>query len=169
MFKVKGQQGTADRRAKQNEELAQFNTDRSYQYLPNQKRDQMVRPSHCVRVNVWFVVANFGMMIDHHLFSDIQYISRMECMQAAVQIQIETLKKKRPDAKVALITFATEVTIIGDGSHTGSTIVAGDKLNDLEKLMAVADKLDVSKLKAIKISEEALSNHLFSLSEGMHS
>jgi hypothetical protein len=39
---------------------------------------------------------------------NVTYVSRMQCMQAAVSIQIEEILKQNPQKKVVLITFNDE-------------------------------------------------------------
>ena len=70
----------------------------------------------------------------------VTYVSRLECVQAAIESQIQELKKSKPNVKVGLVTFNNEVKIIGDGKCSEDTI-AGDRLNDFEKCKtAVADR-----------------------------
>ena len=47
---------------------------------------------------------------------DVQYVSRLQCVQAAVEYQIETLAKKSPNVKVGVVVFNSEVTCLGDGT-----------------------------------------------------
>jgi len=84
----------------------------------------------------------------------------MECMQAAVQIQLEDIKTKHPTKRVALITFATDVHIYGDAS-TEPLVVAGDKLNSEKDLEALCAKLNVDHLQPVEKSFENLSKVLF--------
>lgn len=63
------------------------------------------------------------------------YISRLECVQAAVKRQLERIQLEHPNQKVVLVTFNNEVTILGDGSQIPIT-VAGDKLWDYDCLLS---------------------------------
>jgi len=97
---------------------------------------------------------------------DITYISRMECMQAAIQIQLEEIKKAHPKKRVALISFNNEVNIIGDGSPTYSEIiVAGDKLSEFDNLFTIGTEFNISNLQEISESKEALTQRVFRLKE----
>lgn len=58
---------------------------------------------------------------------DSTWVSRLQCVQAAVEAQITALAVSEPETKVALVTFNSEVTIIGDGIQE-PVHVAGDKL-----------------------------------------
>lgn len=70
----------------------------------------------------------------------VTYVSRLECVQAAIEAQIQELKKNKPNVKVGLVTFNNEVKVLGDGSCAEETI-AGDRLDDFEKCKtAVGDQ-----------------------------
>ena len=85
------------------------------------------------------------------------YISRLECVQAAVKRssslpgissslyrlhctlhwcrQLERIRLEHPNQMVVLVTFNNEVTIMGDGSQIPIT-VTGDKLWDYDRLLS---------------------------------
>ena len=67
------------------------------------------------------------------------YVSRMQCVQAAIDQQISEIQAAAPKKKVGLVTFNNEVTIIGDGAMVPKTL-AGDKLFDFDGLMLAAEK-----------------------------
>lgn len=46
----------------------------------------------------------------------VQYVSRLQCVQAAIESQIEEMAKVLPNRKIAIITFSSEVSILGDGT-----------------------------------------------------
>jgi hypothetical protein len=93
---------------------------------------------------------------------DVTYVSRLQCVQAAIHSQIEELVKERPNAKVALVTFNNEVTLIGDGSKD-ATVITGDKLNNYDQLLAIGNGYKVDK--TIRESAKALEQKLFGLEE----
>uniref|UniRef100_A0A6B2L0L5 VWFA domain-containing protein n=1 Tax=Arcella intermedia TaxID=1963864 RepID=A0A6B2L0L5_9EUKA len=98
--------------------------------------------------------------------SDIQYVSRMECMQAAIQIQLEELSKAQPNCRVSLITFNDDVNVIGDGFLDDQRlVVTGDKLNHQEVLLEAGKKIDIKKLKPVSQSKERIAEQLFVLKE----
>merc|ERR1719361_1389651 len=110
---------------------------------------------------------DLSQFIDHnanHLnrANDVQYVSRLQCVQTAVDEQIEAISKSHPHYKLGLVTFNNEVTVIGDGVSNQVT-VAGDKLNDLDKLKEIGSGCNVEK----KVGEcrEKLSKALWSLKE----
>jgi hypothetical protein len=41
-------------------------------------------------------------------------VSRKQCVIAAIESQLEEMKKKNPNRKVGVITFNNEVLVIGD-------------------------------------------------------
>jgi len=63
----------------------------------------------------------------------VTYVSRMQCVQAAVQTQIEQMQNGAKDRKVGVVTFNNEVNVLGDGTKDPQTIT-GDKLNNFEWL-----------------------------------
>jgi len=46
----------------------------------------------------------------------VTYVSRLQCVQSAIDSQLESMGKTNPDRKVGLVTFNNEVTVIGDGT-----------------------------------------------------
>ena len=55
------------------------------------------------------------------------YVSRLQCVQSAIDSQLENMQKNNAERKIGLVTFNNEVTIIGDGTQAPQT-VTGDKL-----------------------------------------
>ena len=48
-----------------------------------------------------------------------QYISRMQCMKAGIDMQLEEMYKSHPNKRVILIVFNGDVTIIGMRKRDG--------------------------------------------------
>jgi hypothetical protein len=61
----------------------------------------------------------------------VTYISRMQCVQASIESQLEEMARACPERKVGIVTFNSDVTIIGDGTTDPYTL-AGDKLNSFQ-------------------------------------
>ena len=59
------------------------------------------------------------------------WISRKQCVVAAIEKQLQEMKASNPNKKVGLITYNNEVLLIGDGLKVPETI-AGDKLNSFD-------------------------------------
>ena len=55
------------------------------------------------------------------------WVSRRQCVLAAIESQINDLKNNNPKKKVGIVTFNNEVIIIGDGTEDPE-IITGDKL-----------------------------------------
>lgn len=78
----------------------------------------------------------------------ITYVSRKQCVMAAIENQLTDMKAKDPNKKVGLITFNNEVVVFGDCKKDPLHIV-GDKLNKFNDVVA-----DMSNVKV----EEPLRN-----------
>jgi hypothetical protein len=120
------------------------------------------------------------------------YISRLECMQAAVDTHLQRLKVQNPSKKVVLITFNNEVhrhsplntltlllysdtcacapfppfqvTIVGDGSGVGK-VVTGDRLSEFDELFKVGSEVDIHALRTIEESLADVSQKVAQLQE----
>jgi hypothetical protein len=66
---------------------------------------------------------------------NITYVSRLQCVQAAVDAQLKMLEKDHPDWTVGLITFNSDVTIYADGSKEPQ-VIAGSRLDNWEECIA---------------------------------
>jgi len=64
----------------------------------------------------------------------VTYVSRMQCLQGAIDQQITDMSNGAQDRHVGIVTFNNEVTVIGDGLLPAQT-VTGDKLNDYDWLI----------------------------------
>ncbi len=60
-----------------------------------------------------------------------KYISRKNCVLAAIEEQLLEQKKMYPNRKIGLVIFGNDVQIIGDGSQV-PIVIAGDKLQKQE-------------------------------------
>lgn len=61
------------------------------------------------------------------------YVSRIQCVKAAIDSQINDMANGAQDRKIGIVTFNHEVQVIGDGTKEPMTI-AGDKLNNFDYL-----------------------------------
>ncbi|KNC53636.1 circularly permutated Ras protein 1 [Thecamonas trahens ATCC 50062] len=89
------------------------------------------------------------------------YISRLQCMQAAVETQIETLAATEPAVRAGLVTFASDVKVVGDAAAAEHTI-AGDHLDDYDHCLSAAAELPlgapvVDSAPALRAKLDALS------------
>lgn len=93
----------------------------------------------------------------------VTYITRLQCVQAAIVNQIEAIANTYPNKRVSVITFNNEVTLLGDGAQIPS-IITGDKLYDYQALFQSGEGYAMNK--PIKEAKDSLVNKLFSLEEG---
>ena len=68
----------------------------------------------------------------------INLLSRLECVKAAINSQIENMKVASASKKVGLVTFESYVNIIGDGTQKPTIIKENDMLNNFESLLETA-------------------------------
>lgn len=68
---------------------------------------------------------------------DITYVSRLECVQGAIESQLKEMKLGTPNRKVGLVSFNSEVRVIGDGRS--EEIIAGDRLHSHDYLNRTFD------------------------------
>eukprot|EP00211_Chloroparvula_japonica_P004689 CAMPEP_0119128714 /NCGR_PEP_ID=MMETSP1310-20130426/6756_1 /TAXON_ID=464262 /ORGANISM="Genus nov. species nov., Strain RCC2339" /LENGTH=613 /DNA_ID=CAMNT_0007119079 /DNA_START=17 /DNA_END=1855 /DNA_ORIENTATION=+ len=97
---------------------------------------------------------------------DKSYISRMECMKLAVDTQLKRLVVKYPTKKVAVITFSSDVVVVGDGSGVPETIT-GDMLEDFDALRKRGRKYrDGEGVKTVEKSGGDLAKAVEKMEEG---
>ena len=85
-------------------------------------------------------------------------------MQAAVDHQLKQMSERNPQRHVGLVTFGSEVQIIGDGT-TDVLTIAGDRLNNRADIVAAVEARDNCISRDIKSTSQALSAKLFALEE----
>jgi hypothetical protein len=103
---------------------------------------------------------------DQHLPRErrnVSYISRLQCVQAAVDAQIEELNKLYPNRRVVLVSFNNEVTVWdASGAHN----VSGDKLNNFELLRDISSLFNADLDLPLSETRKRLSDQVFALEEG---
>ena len=62
-------------------------------------------------------------------------VSRLQCMQTAIVSQILAMSRDNPSQRMGLVTFNTNVTVVGDGTQT-PVMITGEDLDDKDLLMA---------------------------------
>lgn len=92
------------------------------------------------------------------------YISRLACVKAALDLHLNRLRKQHPNKRMCLIVFASEVTIVGDGSGA-PTVIAGDKLSNYQALLGSGRDFNAEALKPA-CESLALSDKIRALQEG---
>lgn len=48
---------------------------------------------------------------------NVTYVSRLQCVQAAIDSQLKEMSFGTPERKIGVVTFNHEVTVIGDGTQ----------------------------------------------------
>lgn len=93
----------------------------------------------------------------HQQANQSRYVSRLECVKAAVAIQLTELSRAHPNRRVMLITFSDRVIIHGDASKKFSkTVVMGDKLERMETLEKIGNEIELEALSDVESSKENL-------------
>lgn len=98
---------------------------------------------------------------------DTTWVSRLQCVQAAVDEQLGAMATQHPNRRVGLVAFNNDVTAHGDGvSTTTPAVLAGDLLGDFDKIVAKGRELGATMLeKSVKETREKLSDAVFKLQE----
>eukprot|EP01126_Amoeba_proteus_P021701 TRINITY_DN2209_c0_g1_i2.p1 TRINITY_DN2209_c0_g1~~TRINITY_DN2209_c0_g1_i2.p1 ORF type:complete len:574 (-),score=157.19 TRINITY_DN2209_c0_g1_i2:286-2007(-) len=113
-----------------------------------------------------FIETRNGELADQFLPNqarNVTYVSRLQCVQAAVSDQIERMAKENPNKRVAIVTFGNDITIfLPDGR---SHVVTGDHLYDYDYLLSCVDRLKIDLHRGVKETEQELINHVVGLSE----
>ncbi|KAH3745950.1 circularly permutated Ras protein 1 [Pelomyxa schiedti] len=95
-------------------------------------------------------------------FTGVTHVSRLQCLQIAVEQQMERVARESPDKKIGLISFSNDVTLIGDGKQS-PVVVAGDTLNSWESLMTCGKDFKIGA--RIRESQRDLAKRLWELEE----
>ena len=104
---------------------------------------------------------------DQFAFNDrnVTYVSRLQCVQAAIEAQLIDMKNEKSKRKVGLVSFNGDVNIIGDGSQVPQ-VISGDKLNNYEYLLENGQKIVKTHMQqGIDSTEKQLNEKLFALEE----
>ncbi|XP_078665368.1 circularly permutated Ras protein 1-like [Branchiostoma floridae x Branchiostoma belcheri] len=95
-----------------------------------------------------------------------EYVTRLECMTAAIARHLERLELDTPDRQVAIATFQSHVQLFGDGRYP-PTDVTGDTLNSYDGLISTGrDLAEKFELQPIKDSLGTLKEKVSELSAG---
>ena len=96
---------------------------------------------------------------------NLTYVSRLECVQAAIESQLNDLFLINPNQKVGIVAFNNEVRVIGDGTH--EEVIAGDKLFDYSAIKKFCeDRSHYFVTKNISQTVQNLKEKVIRLEEG---
>lgn len=77
----------------------------------------------------------------------VTHVSRLQCVQSAVEQQIEKVAREHPNKHVGLITFNNDVTLVGDGK-VEPVVVTGDHLNSYEELNRIGTNFKLNHVRS---------------------
>lgn len=93
------------------------------------------------------------------------WVSRLQCVQAAIDSQISMMASGADQRKIGIVTFNNEVTVIGDG-HKDPQTITGDHLFNFEYLEQNGKTQGAERLtNPVKTSKEKLLQKLASIEE----
>jgi len=95
---------------------------------------------------------------------NVTYISRLQCLQAAIESNLNNLNKMNPNRRVGFVTFNNEVIAYGDGTKT-QVKINGNNLNDYDTIKQMAEKSHDIISVPLKDSHNFLMKQLFSIEE----
>ncbi len=96
---------------------------------------------------------------------NVTYVSRMQCVQTAIEKQLVDLSNGAPNRKVGIVTFNSDVTLIGDGLLPPK-VIAGDKLSDYEALLKIGSEEGAAYVtKGVKDTKASLVARLGTIEE----
>lgn len=101
---------------------------------------------------------------DQRFVDNVTYVSRLECVQAAIDNQIQLLNTCSPQLKLGLVAFNGDVRVFGDGSH--NDLITGDKLFEFDVLKEWAmRRRDIYIEKSVSESCDVLRRKVMELEE----
>jgi len=94
---------------------------------------------------------------------DISYVSRLQCVQAAISAKLEQLVKEHPKKRLVIVTFNNDVTIYLPGNVTH--VITGDKLDQYDFLLNLGNQLANQLQTNIEQSHPEFTKIILSLTE----
>lgn len=101
----------------------------------------------------------------HNNQSNITYISRLQCLKAAIESYISHISKVSPKNKIGIVTFSNEVHCYGDCSTKEIQIINGNDLYNDKRIIELASKSENLLKKSISDSETNLISQLYQIEE----
>ena len=95
----------------------------------------------------------------------VTYVSRLQCMQGAIENQLVSTARQHPERSVGLVTFSSDVQLVGDCSRD-TTVVAGDKLRSVDALRAAVREAGATALEPVRVAKDRLTRKIMELEEG---
>jgi hypothetical protein len=95
---------------------------------------------------------------------NITYVSRLQCLQAAIENNLTGLVKASPNRKIGIVTFNNEVTCYGDCTKEPIKI-NGNNLGDYDQIVKLAEKSQDLIEKPLKDTYDTLLKQLYNIQE----
>jgi hypothetical protein len=95
---------------------------------------------------------------------NITYVSRLQCLQAAIENNLGGLLKASPNRKIGIVTFNDEVTCYGDCTRE-PVKVSGNNLSDYAEIVKLAEKSQCLIEKPLKDTHDTLLKQLYNIQE----
>jgi hypothetical protein len=92
------------------------------------------------------------------------YVSRLQCLQGAIESNLNDLQKACPNRKIGFVVFNNEVVGIGDGSKP-EVKINGNNLNEFEAVQKIGEENSGIISRSLKDTSETLLKHLYSIEE----
>lgn len=106
--------------------------------------------------------AGWAPSADRRTGKAVTHVSRLQCLQIAIEAQIKKIARETPEKRVGIITFSDEVTLIGDGTQE-PVVISGEKLNSWERLGEIGAGFKLEK--CARDAEAGLLKRLWELEE----
>mmetsp|Transcript_430 Transcript_430/g.789 ORF Transcript_430/g.789 Transcript_430/m.789 type:complete len:882 (+) Transcript_430:37-2682(+) len=99
--------------------------------------------------------------------ADNSYVSRLDCMKSAIDMQLKDLEQSNPNKRVVLITFNDEVTMIHGKTNqaVAKQALPSSILNDYEKLFQKGSSVSLDPVAPIGNVRENLAKAVLHISE----
>jgi len=94
---------------------------------------------------------------------NITYVSRLQCLQGAIENNLIALQKNCPNRKIGFVIFNNEVIGIGDGTKP-EVKINGNNLNDFNTIVKIATESNIIS-NSLKDSFETLLKNLYTIEE----
>jgi len=93
------------------------------------------------------------------------YVSRMECLQMAIDLQLDEVSKHHPHKKVMVVTFSSSVSIIGDGRNQTKATVPSNLLSNYDALFRLGKSYRTTNLRQVSSSKQTLADFIYDINE----
>lgn len=93
------------------------------------------------------------------------YVSRMDCLKMALDIQVTETARESPNKRIAIVTFSSNVQIIGDARSQTRASVPAVLLDNFEGLFKLGQSYRTSILNNVSLAKDNLIEYIYSIAE----